>query len=213
MSLMFLPMFPLQLVVFPGEDLNLHIFEPRYRQLIEECAAEGKTFGIPSFQDQRVQEIGTEVELVSIEKKYPGGEMDVKTRGVGLFRIRQFYTEAPGKLYGGGEVIPLSYTTEGDPAQALMIRERVGELFSLMKIKRPLTDQQGTDLPSFALGHHVGLTIKQEYHLLTLPEETQRQSYLLAHLERILPTVREMEKLRKRVEMNGHFRNIRPPKL
>ena len=210
---MFLPMFPLQLVVFPGEDLNLHIFEPRYRQLIHDCTEGKKTFGIPCFLSRKVQEIGTEVELLGIEKKYPGGEMDVRTRGIGLFRIRQFYRKAPEKLYGGAEVISQAFSTEGDPVSAQKIRVLVGELFKLMKVDRPFTDREGRVLPTFAMGHYVGFSLDQEYHLLTLPEETQRQRYLLEHLERVLPTVREMEKMRQRVQMNGHFRNIRPPRI
>ena len=80
----FMPMFPLQLVVFPGEHLNLHIFEPRYKQLILECEKEKKTFGVPSFIEGKMMEIGTEMRLIAVEKKYENGEMDVRTEGVAL---------------------------------------------------------------------------------------------------------------------------------
>ena len=80
-----LPQFPLKIVVFPGEQLNLHIFEPRYKQLINECEAEDRTFGIPAFIEKRVMEIGTEVRLEKIVKRHLNGEMDIRTRGVGLF--------------------------------------------------------------------------------------------------------------------------------
>ncbi|MEO0474160.1 MAG: LON peptidase substrate-binding domain-containing protein, partial [Bacteroidota bacterium] len=66
----FLPLFPLSLVVFPGENLRLHIFEPRYKQLIEECSAENTNFGIPTVLDRKVGNIATEVELVSVDKTY-----------------------------------------------------------------------------------------------------------------------------------------------
>ena len=59
----FLPLFPLNLIVFPHEDLNLHIFEPRYRQLINECLDEKKTFGIPAFVNNKLLGYGTEVEV------------------------------------------------------------------------------------------------------------------------------------------------------
>ena len=60
----FLPLFPLKLVAFPGEELNLHIFEPRYKQLIRECEQNGTTFGIPTFLDNKVLDFGTEIELI-----------------------------------------------------------------------------------------------------------------------------------------------------
>ena len=83
----FLPVFPLSLVAFPGERLNLHIFEPRYKQLIQDCQDEGKTFGIPAYIDDHLNEFGTEMELTSIEKVYEDGSMDIKTRGVQVFRV------------------------------------------------------------------------------------------------------------------------------
>ena len=62
----FLPLFPLKLVAFPGEQLNLHIFEPRYKQLFRECEENQITFGIPAFIDNKIMDIGTELKL---EKK------------------------------------------------------------------------------------------------------------------------------------------------
>ena len=66
----FLPLFPLKLVVYPGEQLNLHIFEPRYKQLIREAEHNGTTFGIPAFIEENVMDIGTEIKLLSIEKRH-----------------------------------------------------------------------------------------------------------------------------------------------
>ncbi len=91
----FLPLFPLQLVVFPGEKLNLHIFEPRYKQLIREVEQNGTTFGIPSYIDGKVMDVGTEIRLISVEKRYEDGQMDIRTEGMGLFRIIELYRVAP----------------------------------------------------------------------------------------------------------------------
>ena len=66
----FIPIFPLNLVVYPGEKLNLHIFEPRYKQLIRECHANGKPFGIPAVLDNQVKEMGTLVQIREIVKEY-----------------------------------------------------------------------------------------------------------------------------------------------
>ena len=81
----FLPLFPLQLVVFPGEKLKLHIFEPRYKQLVGECRDEKMTFGLPAFFDGRVAEYGTEMRLLTIFKTYDDGRMDIMTEGVAAF--------------------------------------------------------------------------------------------------------------------------------
>ncbi|MEO6949107.1 MAG: LON peptidase substrate-binding domain-containing protein, partial [Ginsengibacter sp.] len=75
----FIPLFPLSIVVYPHEDLNLHIFEQRYQQMITECFENKKPFGIPVVIDNQMMEWGTLIEIKEISKKYPGGEMDIKT--------------------------------------------------------------------------------------------------------------------------------------
>jgi ATP-dependent Lon protease len=206
-------MFPLQLVVFPGEPLNLHIFEPRYQQLVQECEEEGITFGIPAYIDGKVMEVGTEMELVSVEKRYPSGESDIKTRGLGPFKVKQFFRKAPDKLYAGADIDRLEYNSEqGDVSMNMGILELVEELFALLSIDKPLP-QDPADFRVFELAHHVGFSLQQEYQFLCIPEESARQDYMREHLEKMLPMVREMENLRKRAQMNGHFKNIIPPNI
>ncbi|MGZ3959123.1 MAG: LON peptidase substrate-binding domain-containing protein, partial [Flavisolibacter sp.] len=83
----FIPIFPLGIVVYPGEQLNLHIFEPRYKQLIQECFAEKRTFGIPSVIENSMQDYGTSVQITEITTVQDNGEMDIKTRGEKVFRV------------------------------------------------------------------------------------------------------------------------------
>ncbi|RMF03686.1 MAG: peptidase, partial [Bacteroidetes bacterium] len=99
-----LALFPLQIVVFPGESVNLHIFEPRYRQLVADCQGKGHTFGIPPYHNGRILEYGTELRLVEIVKTYPQGEMDIRTQGMGIFRIKEFFPKLHDRLYAGGLV-------------------------------------------------------------------------------------------------------------
>lgn len=208
----FLPIFPLQLVVYPRENLNLHIFEPRYKQLIKECQEEGKTFGIPAYIDGKVKEVGTELKLLKIEKSYPKGEMDIKTLGIGLFRIQKRYRKAPGKLYGAADIERLDFTLEGDFLMNEKIILLVTELFQLLHINKEIP-QDANQLITYEIAHHVGLSLEQEYEFLALTTEIERQSYLFNHLQKLIPVVKEMERLRERVKMNGHFRNIIPPEL
>lgn len=208
-----LPLFPLQLVAFPGESLNLHVFEPRYRQLVQECEEEGKTFGLPAFINGKVMEIGTEMRLLSVEKRYESGESDVKTEGVRPFRIKQLYRQAPGKLYAGAEVEWLEAENDkGDVAISVSILDMLENLFVLLKIDKEVPEDPA-EMRTFDLAHHVGFSLEQEYQFLCIPDETARQEYMREHLERVLPMVREMENLRKRAQMNGHFKNILPPKF
>lgn len=205
-----LPLFPLRLVVFPGEFVNLHIFEPRYRQLIGECEQDGITFGIPAFIGDRVMDLGTEIELISVVKRFPNGEVDIRTRGIGLFRIERFFRVLPGKMYAGGEVRRLDNEMDGDPMVAQLILEKLREMFQRLQVNKTLPENP-LDFRTYNFAHHVGLNIEQEYELLCILDEIGRQQYLLEHLERILPNVIEMDEIRRKAQMNGHFKNVIPP--
>src|ERR1043165_2077597 len=100
----FIPIFPLGIVVYPGENLNLHIFEPRYKQLIQECFAEKKSFGIPTIIENRLQDFGSLMEITEITRVYDNGELDIKTIASKVFRILEVIKSIPDKLYSGAIV-------------------------------------------------------------------------------------------------------------
>ena len=100
----FIPIFPLGVVAYPGEQLNLHIFEPRYKQLIRECMDLQKPFGIPVVIDDQMMEFGTLMEITMIKQVYDDGKMDIITRGVQVFRLLEVVKEIPDKLFSGAIV-------------------------------------------------------------------------------------------------------------
>ena len=207
----FLPIFPLSLVVFPGEKLNLHIFEPRYRQLIQDCETKGLTFGVPPYIDNKMQEIGTELKLLSIEKIYDDGKMDIKTEGIGLFNVQEFQRTIEDKLYSGATVVDRYFAEEdGDVKNKKLIYERIKKLFKFMNIHKALPDNYEYIL-TFRIAQHVGFNIYQKYEMLKIENEISRQKFMIDHLDQLLPVVKEMELLKQRIQMNGHFKNIVPP--
>lgn len=206
----FLPMFPLQLVAFPKERLNLHVFEARYIQMMNEAEANQTTFGIPAYINKKVKPIGTELRLVKIVKRYKGGKMDVKTEGIRTFKIRNFFKVAPDKLYAGAQVEMRKNDFDIDILTNQKILNLLERLYKYLKIKKEVPTDPSV-FNTFDLAHHVGFSIDQEYELLTLQTEVERQAYMHQHLESLLPVVEKMEDLRRRVQMNGHFKNILPP--
>jgi Lon protease-like protein len=205
----YLPLFPLNLVAFPHEKLNLHIFEPRYRQLINECLEERKTFGIPAFLGDRVQKYGTEIRVKALSRRYDDGRMDIETEGVRVFRLLQFQKLAPGKLYPGGEIefLDEDETFVDDVRNALIVQ--VKRLYGLLKMPIEL-DMRRSNCISYELAHKLGLSVEQEYELLTIRSEGERQAFLLRHLERAIPVVADMERTKERIKLNGHFKHFDP---
>ncbi len=208
----FLPLFPLKLVAFPGEHLNLHIFEPRYRQLFRECEENQITFGIPAFIDNKIMDIGTELRLEKIQSTYENGELDVRTVGIGVFRIEEYYSQAPNKLYAGADIERLKYENS-EPNKDLNkdIFNYLEELFGLLDIPDKKMPKDANSFTSFDIAHHLGMSVKQEYNLLRIESEVTRQEYILTHLKKVVPVAKEMETLKERARLNGHFKKIIPP--
>lgn len=205
-----IPLFPLNLVVFPGEKLNLHIFEPRYRQLVRDCLEENTSFGIPPFLDNQLSELGTEMRLVSVEKSYANGEMDIRSQAVGVFRLRQFQRQAPGKLYATGQIEAVVQDEVADPLLRQIITAQVRQLYEALGLKKLLLEL-APDYHIFDIAHHVGFSTEQEYQLLATTSEQERQHLVREHLDRTLPIVLETERLKERVRLNGHFKELIPP--
>jgi len=203
----FIPIFPLGIVVFPGEDLNLHIFEPRYKQLIQECHSQKKQFGIPTVIENRLQDYGSLMEVVEVTKVHDNGELDIKTKGSRVFRILEVIKEVPDKLYSGAIVNYPETDEEGNRELMRRVMNSIRELHKLLRVDKQF--QKGEEeIKAYDVAHHVGFSLEEEYEMLNLLQERQRQEYLKRHLAKVIPLVAEMEQLKEKIKLNGHFRNL-----
>ena len=205
-----LALFPLQLVVYPGESLNLHIFEPRYRQLIQDAEQQGIRFGVPTVLEGKLQPIATEVRLLDIPRRYPSGESDVRTQGERVFTIEDFDRVAPGKRYPGGQVRFLDVDTDEDPDINREIVARTRAIYRQLNIERTIEEVE-EGFTTYSIGHYVGFTLQQEYELLALRAADERQAYLLNHLRTVRPQTDDPLGIRERARQNGHFKELTPP--
>lgn len=203
-----LAQFPLQIVVFPGEKIPLHIFEPRYRDLISDCEKEGISFGITPMIDGDIQDIGTSMRLESIKKRYPDGRLDITVIATHCYQVERHHITSETKLYDTALVSDLVIRGVPDPIYELQIKVMMEELYSIMRIPKKKIPSR---FEIHELVHKIGLMLIDEYNLLKITDAVERQLFVIARLDRILPQVREMEEIRKRIEMNGHTRFIIPP--
>ncbi len=208
----FIPLFPLEIVVYPKEKLNLHIFEPRYIQLIKEIQESGKTFAIPSVIKNHVSEFITEMELLSIEKTYPDGKMDIKTKGKSVLRLLHYLPIVENKLYPGGIVSEFETEISSTlPINPYLI-ELLVKLQKALSLNQPLF-QSFNGLCAYDLAHYVSFSMEEKYHLLTIPTEKQRQGMIYQHLFKVLPTIQAHMEVIQKIQLNGHFKNLLPPNI
>jgi hypothetical protein len=138
---------------------------------------------------------------------HDNGEMDIKTRGSKVFRILEVIKSVPDKLYSGAIVnYPENYE-KGNPDIVRKVVNSIRELHKLLKVSKKF-NKKDEELKSYDLAHHVGLSIEEEYELLGLMDERQRLEYLKRHLTKVIPLVAEMEQLKEKIKLNGHFKNL-----
>lgn len=203
----FIPIFPLQIVVFPGEALNLHIFEPRYKQLIQDCHQQKKPFGIPVVLGNKMGDFGSLIYITEIVKTNTNGEMDIKTKGSDIFRILELIEQIPDKLYSGAIVNYLENELSCNSSIMKMLIKKMRNFHASLNIKKVFSKEDGA-LNSYDIAHHSGLSIQQEYEFLQINNERVRQEYLKRHFENTLPSIEAINNLREKIQMNGHFKNV-----
>ena len=193
--------------MYPGEKLNLHIFEPRYKQLIGECIESKKPFGIPAVINGDVKEMGTLVMITEVSKVYEDGTMDIKSEGLEVFKILEVIKELPDKLYSGAIVTYPPNLHSGNLAMMKLILSAVRQIYKKLHVSKDFS-KADKEINSYDVAHLVGLSLEEEYLILELQSELHRQEYLKRHLAKVLPIMNEMESLKKKIRQNGHFKNL-----
>jgi uncharacterized protein len=200
-------LFPLPWVVFPEEVLHLHIFEPRYIQLVNECKERNELFGIPFHSGSML--FGTLVEILEIRKTYPNGEMDIIVKGTEKFEILRFDPMVTSKPYPGGKIKTLETTFRSNPKTVESLRRQLDTFYVLIG-SRPVITNEDPDHLSFTYGHKIGLKPYQEMKLMLIADENERQKNLVRYLSRMIPGLRKAEEAKSRIKLNGHFKTFDP---
>jgi Lon protease-like protein len=186
-----LPIFPLELVLLPGVPLPLHIFEPRYQEMIAECLAQKKPFGIVRASSEGVAEIGCTAEIVSVTKKYEDGRMDILTRGVERFEVIQVNDE---RAFLRAEIAVVE--DELDRPSPQIVTQAVqlhAEITKLSGAKPTGPDGRAASL-SFLLAGSLPLDLDFKQNLLSTLSETRRLEAVIGYLDAILPGLRRASK-------------------
>jgi Lon protease-like protein len=197
-----LPLFPLDLVLLPGTPLPLHIFEPRYREMISECLDRSQHFGVLRGKEQELAEIGCTAEILTVTKKYEDGRMDIVTEGRARFEVLQLNQE---RSFLQGEVIylrdELGSASQEDVAQALKLH---GEIMTLAGAEPERSSEVDEGQLSFHLAGSLPLDLDFKQSLLGMKSEAERLRAIISFFENILPTMRRTVHVRRKAGGNGH---------
>jgi uncharacterized protein len=170
-----IPMFPLTLLPLPGELVPLHIFEPRYKQLLNEAETNDVKFGIYFNHTDNKQKLGSLMRLESVLKRYEGGELDIIVKCVDVLTLEKLYRTYKDRLYPGGDVQYWDTRQDHIPGQELY------ELFLQYQTLRRITSHF-TAFNIFQVAHELSLDLQERYKFLTL-SESMREAFLLSRMK------------------------------
>ncbi|HUK26613.1 MAG TPA: LON peptidase substrate-binding domain-containing protein [Terriglobales bacterium] len=196
-----LPLFPLEAVLLPGTPLPLHIFEPRYQEMIGECLAEKIPFGVVRTKEEGVAEIGCTAEILNVAKKYEDGRMDILTEGRRRFEVMEVNQE---RSFLRAEVLYL----EDEPGAA-----GVEEIKRAVALHTEIVQLAGNEVSgnpsagrplSFQLAGSLPLDLDFKQTLLGMKSEAERIPAVVSYFEAILPGLRHAVRARQKAGGNGH---------
>jgi Lon protease-like protein len=202
-----LPMFPLELVAFPTEQLALHIFEHRYQQLLTDCEENDITFGIPTYIGGTLK-FGTEMRLLKVVNRNADGTSDILCKGIRVFELMDFKNNLEDKLYGGGNVQFLSNELRGSESKNRELKSSFKKFYNALGVGIPV--KINSHYTSYTLAHKAGLTLEQEYELLQITTEDERVDFLIDHLKVMITTLSAVDRTKELIALNGHFKYFDP---
>lgn len=196
-----LPLFPLELVLLPGTPLPLHIFEPRYKEMIAECLNHDAPFGVIRAMDEGIAEVGCTAEIITVTKEYPDGRLDLICEGRKRFEVLEVNRD---RSFLQAEVLMVpdepGSTLEAERVKAVQLHL---EILSLAGAVQDLSAADQNQL-SFYLAGSLPLDLDFKQKLLTMRSEGERIQAVGAYLENILPKLRRSARARETAGGNGH---------
>ncbi len=205
-----LPLFPLNLVLYPEETIPLHIFEPRYRLMVADCEETNSEFGIVLSTDGEIAQVGCSARISKRIKDYDDGTFDILVVGGRKFHLNEL---VDGEAYM--RVEPTWLEEDTDNLDTLLMERLITQHMRLLELAgrtvRPSL-YQDVEFVSYVIARNAGLDLNQKQSLLELLSENDRIKFLVEHMEKFIPEIEEIETVRQKVQSNGHFQDF-PPEI
>ncbi len=200
-----LPLFPLEVVLFPGAPMPLHIFEPRYRLMTRLCREQQREFGIILVKGDGVARVGCTAEIVKLVKEYPDGRSDILTVGRRRFRLNAVSDELE-YLQGDVEFLPDEAGVQDSAAEGRLLTV-YADVHRLLLGRDPEVQAESSEAPlSYRLAATLPFDLDFKQELLERDSEAERRRSLLERLEAWATELKQLQRSRRKASGNGHGR-------
>lgn len=203
-----IPIFPLNLVIFPNSYYPLHIFEERYKKMIQYCLDEQSEFCIISRIENKESEIGSLVSIEQIINKYEDGRLDIIIKGTNRIKILNKEYNEYGYLQGNYHIIEEDYSS---PPTYAALRKTLSNFKNLLKIAKVELDDnfwnnlENTQYKSYKIAEKSGLSLQQQIDLLSILQEDERLKYLTEHFDRVTKYLSQSDAIKNIVWNDGYL--------
>ena len=199
--------FPLKIVLFPDSVFPLHIFEDRYKMMINNFLENGLSFGMNFHENSKSYEIGCEVRRIEVIKRYDDGRLDITITGGKRYKINHLNESPNGYLLADIEYFDDEPEMHDDFLldYCLMIYNEIAKSVKNVQIKEIILSELPTGKPSFYIAQKSGLTHAQKQLLLEARSENKRLKIITDHLNNIFSIVKKAELASVLIKNDGYF--------
>ena len=197
-----LPLFPLGIVLLPGEPVPLHIFEPRYKEMVRVCIDDDRPFGIVYASEKKLAQVGCTARIERVAARYDDGRLDIVAVGEQRFRVDEIYRDL---VYLSADVDAVEDDTPDDDTEAR--QAAIARHMKLLEMagEAPKPHRYDQSLPiSFVIGRNAGLDLADKQRLLEMDSEADRIRYLSDHLGSLLVRLEKAREFRDLARGDGH---------
>lgn len=193
-----LALFPLPVMLLPGEQTQLHIYEDRYKELLHDIESERIQFGIPFADKNHHMKYGVIVNLIEVSKRFPNGDMDIIIEATDLFEISEYNNAMPGKNYPGGKIKLLSYNDH--KVLSPYLKKLFGSFARHFDEKNDILNYIN-DLRRYEMASLIGLDNKEKLKFISLsPAEQER--FMLRKLNYLLLLINQEKRVKNNIYLN-----------
>jgi len=206
-----IPLFLLNVVLFPDSKLPLYIFEERYKKMLNECVESKGVFGINLFAERKMYMTGCSAIVYEVINKTGTGEMNIITKGIKRYHVIEYELEREGFYTGNIKFIEDENKEYDKPKMEKCVKiynELVEAVYKEKVRKIDLNDfkwQDGSRSVSFAMAEKSGLNLLERQHLLEIDDEDKRLDYILNYYKEVMPKIKEADRINKIIKSDGYI--------
>lgn len=193
-----IPMFPLNMVLLPGETKTLHIYEERYKQLVSDCLLNEAHFGIPFVHQKLVGNYGIEVKINHIIKTYDNGEMDILIEGVKVFKLMEFSSVLSPKLYGAGII---NQEQEFNVRASVVLQDLIKEYMWLSQ-HNTVQEDAFDNANIYSIARLLDISSPEKYELIKAETPAEKEALLKSKIKLFIHLIKTENDLQSKFILN-----------